>query len=93
MAYCRAMEPYQESYQLFGYDACPFCHRVRRFLDQAHLDIELRDTLRDPAARRELRTGGGRSTVPCLRIERADGVHWLYESAAIIEYLQRRSAP
>ncbi len=76
-----------ENYQLFQSDSCPFCHRVRQFLLENNLHIRLRDTLHDPAARRELIEGGGRQTVPCLRIEREDGVQWLYESLAIVRYL------
>jgi glutathione S-transferase len=85
----------RERYQLFQYDSCPFCYRVRRYLDEAGIEIELRDTLRDPAARAELIAGGGRPTVPCLRIERLDPGHegevrWLYESLDIIRYLEER---
>lgn len=48
----------------------------------------MRDTLRDASAFRELLVGGGRATVPCLRIEDDGGaVRWLYESEDIIEYL------
>jgi glutathione S-transferase len=42
--------------------------------------------------RRELVEGGGRATVPCLRIERDGEVHWLYESRDIIDYLRRQHA-
>lgn len=79
-----------ESYQLFQYDSCPFCYRVRLFLADIGIDIPLRDTLRDPAARRELLEGGGRAMVPCLRIERDGEVQWLYESMDIISYLRAR---
>jgi glutaredoxin 2 len=78
-----------ERYTLYQYDSCPFCYRVRRFLGETNLDVELRDTLRDPQARRELVEGGGRSMVPCLRIERDGEVSWLYESLDIIDYLRR----
>ena len=87
MAYCKPME----TYQLFQYDACPFCYRVRRFLDSTGIEVELRDTLHDPSAYAELLHGGGRGTVPCLRIARGDDVRWLYESADIIEYLDRNA--
>ena len=76
-----------ETYQLFHSETCGFCHRVRRYLDQTGWQIPLRDTLRDPLAREELLIGGGRMTVPCLRIERGDQVEWLYESLDIMQYL------
>ncbi len=79
-----------ESLVLYEYDGCPFCYRVRRFLGDVGMHIPGRDILRDPAARRELMEGGGRSTVPCLRIERGQEVRWLYESLDIIDYLQSR---
>lgn len=81
-----------ETYTLYQYASCPFCARVRQFLDQAGIEVPMRDTLRDPAARRELIEGGGRATVPCLRIERDGAVHWLYESLDIIDYLKRQYA-
>jgi glutathione S-transferase len=81
-----------ESYQLFHFESCPYCLRVRRFAREAGIDLSLRDILRDPAARAELIAGGGRSTVPCLRIDRGpDAVEWLYESALIIQYLDRHA--
>lgn len=76
-----------ETYQLFQYDSCPFCYQVRLFLQENGINIPLRDTLRDSTARQELLAGGGRQMVPCLRIEREDGVQWLYESRDIIGYL------
>ncbi len=76
-----------ESYVLYQYESCPFCARVRRFLDERGLDVPSRDTLREPGALRELLLGGGRATVPCLRIDSGDEVRWLYESADIIDYL------
>jgi glutaredoxin len=82
-----------ESYVLFHYDGCPFCARVQRFLDSRGIVLPQRDILADPAARRELVAGGGRPTVPCLKITSADGrVRWLYESLDIIDYLESRSA-
>lgn len=79
-----------ETYVLYQYASCPFCARVNGFLDRLGIDIERRDTLRDADARRELLVGGGRSTVPCLRIESQDGVRWLYESLDIMRYLHER---
>tara|TARA_A100001037_G_C15124827_1_gene625638 strand:+ start:291 stop:551 length:261 start_codon:yes stop_codon:yes gene_type:complete len=77
-----------ETYQLFKYDSCPFCYRVISFIQSIGIEVETRDTLRDPQAYKELLEGGGRPTVPCLRILKEDGVFWLYESEDIIEYLK-----
>jgi glutathione S-transferase len=58
------------------------------------LDIELRDTLRNPAYRAELVAGGGMTQVPCLRVGHEDGrVEWMYESLDIIDYLKERFDP
>jgi glutaredoxin 2 len=78
-----------EQYTLYQYDSCPFCVRVRRVINELGIPVAIRDTLRDPQARRELIEGGGRSMVPCLRIERGGEVSWLYESLDIIDYLRR----
>ncbi len=84
-----------ETYQLFKYDACPFCARVRHFLDQAGIQIEMRDILQDRSAFEALVQGGGSQQVPCLRIESTSdngSVSWLYESADIVAYLQQAYA-
>lgn len=81
-----------EDHVLYQYEGCGYCARVRRFLQEAGIDLPMRDTLRDPAARRELVEGGGRATVPCLRIERDGDVRWMYESRDIIDYLNRTFA-
>ena len=77
----------EETYQLFKTDLCGFCYRVRSFLEQAGIEIPLRDTNADPTAFRELLENTGRTTVPCLRIERGDDVEWMFESMDIIRYL------
>lgn len=79
-----------ETYELFHSETCGFCHRVRRYLDQAGWQLPLRDIARDAGARDELVAGGGRSQVPCLRIQRDGQVTWLYESLDIIDYLESR---
>lgn len=78
-----------ERHVLYQFASCPYCRRVRQFLADAGIEMEMRDTLLDPEARRELIEGGGDSMVPCLRIERDGEVHWLYESLDIIDYLRR----
>ena len=81
-----------EQYVLYQQDWCAFCRRVKAFLAHAGIDIPMRDTMVDREADRELRAGGGKATVPCLRITSEDGaVRWLYESRDIIAYLETRA--
>ncbi|RMH22233.1 MAG: glutaredoxin [Gammaproteobacteria bacterium] len=75
---------------LYHFERCPFCVMTRRAIQRLHLPIEERDILKEPLYRQELLEGGGRTTVPCLRIEQASGVHWMYESRDIIAYLEER---
>lgn len=50
-------------------------------------DLELNNTS-DRQQAQALMQGGGKTQVPCLRIEQADGsVEWMYESDDIIRYL------
>ncbi|MBW3140435.1 glutaredoxin family protein [Ferrimonas balearica] len=76
-------------YSLYQYDACPFCVKVRRALRRNNFNIELRDAKQEPH-RSELEAGGGRLMVPCLRIEEAGEVRWMYESSDIIAYLEQQ---
>lgn len=76
---------------LYYFPACPFCVVVLDVLEQLDVTIELRNIFADPQWRQELIEGGGRKTVPCLRIEdEAMNVTWMYESRQIIHYLQDR---
>ena len=73
---------------------------VSRFLDTKGIDIPRRDIARDPDARAELVAGGGRPTVPCLKITvsgsesgaKAEEVQWMYESMDIMRYLNDKTA-
>jgi glutaredoxin len=77
--------------KLYQYLACPFCVKVRRAMKRQALSIETLDVKRNESAKRELLAGGGVLKVPCLRIEDEQGeTEWLYESAAIIRYLESR---
>jgi len=74
---------------LYQLPACPFCVKVRRTIKRNGLNIELRSINKNEAYREELINQGGKRTVPCLRIEKENKVQWLYESNAIINYLQK----
>ncbi len=70
---------------------CGYCARVLDFSEHQGMNLRVRDILSDPDARSELIDGGGRSTVPCLRITESNGeVWWMYESMDIIDYLSAR---
>jgi glutaredoxin len=77
--------------QLYQYEACPFCVKVRRAIKRQSLNIATRDVKRSDAARAELLAGGGDLKVPCLRIQDGErGYQWVYESKDIIGYLESR---
>ena len=76
------------SFALYYYDQCPFCQMVLREMNKLPLDIELKNTLTDPKNRQDLIQGGGRATVPCLKITQGDQVQWMYESRDIVQYLK-----
>jgi len=75
---------------LYQYYACPFCIRTRRAMHKLNIPIETRDVRKRSDYREELGTQGGHIKVPCLRIEDAGKVRWMYESKDIIQYLNQR---
>lgn len=77
---------------LYQFHACPFCVKTRRSLHRLNLPVALRDAKNDARARQELEQQGGKIKVPCLRIEQDGQSTWLYESKAIIAYLDQRFA-
>lgn len=79
-----------KSLTLYHYQACPFCVKVRRAFKRYSLNVETRDAKRSEQAKQELLQGGGVLKVPCLRIVENGQVEWLYESSAIIAYLESR---
>ncbi len=77
---------------LYQFHACPFCVKTRRTLHKLNVPVALRDAKNDAQARHELEQHGGKIKVPCLRIEENGQSRWLYESKAIIAYLNERFA-
>lgn len=75
---------------LYQFRTCPFCIRVRRELRRLALPVALRDARDDAIHRATLEREGGQWKVPCLRIEEAGTIRWLYESEAILAYLRSR---
>jgi len=62
---------------------------VRFAIRQLGLEIPIRDIISQPRHRIDLIAGGGKSQVPCLRVENDAGdIRWIYESVEIIRYLK-----
>lgn len=70
---------------LYHFESCPFCRRVRDFLSANQIDVQMKDTLLDPAARQELLKLGGKTQVPALRMT-DDTI--LYESSDIMQWFR-----
>ncbi|MBX8555957.1 glutaredoxin [Pseudomonas cichorii] len=75
---------------LYQFHACPFCVKTRRTLRRLNVPVALRDAKNNENDRQTLLNEGGRIKVPCLRIQEGDKTTWLYESKAIISYLDQR---
>ena len=68
---------------LYQTQFCPYCVKVRRYMETNEIELPTKDVQRDPEARRELLALGGQTQVPALRID--DQI--LYESDDIIRWL------
>ncbi|MBV1908935.1 MAG: glutathione S-transferase N-terminal domain-containing protein [Kangiellaceae bacterium] len=79
-----------ERLSLYHYGTCPFCFKVRMTMTKLRIDMPLKDILLNPSFRNELLEGGGKTTVPCLRIEEKGEIRWLYESDDIVDHLQQQ---
>lgn len=85
-----AVEQAAAGLALYQFHACPFCVKTRRTLHKLNVPITLRDAKNDDQHRQTLLEQGGKIKVPCLRIEDNGQSTWLYESKAIIAYLNER---
>ncbi|MGB5324847.1 MAG: glutathione S-transferase N-terminal domain-containing protein [Pseudomonadales bacterium] len=83
---------YFDDLQLFHFNACPYCLKVRIAMKYMGIDMLRKNIKENPEHRCELVECGGKKQVPCLRIQEHDGVNWLYESSDIIRYLSKRAA-
>jgi len=82
-----------EGHQLYYFSSCPYCIMVRFALWWLRLKIPLKDIVFQAGNNIDLIAGGGKSQVPCLRIEsEAGNVRWMYESIDIIRYLKTELA-
>jgi len=78
-----------EGHELYYVSTCSYCVIVRLSLWWFGIKIPLNNIVTQPRSYIDLVSGGGKSQVPCLRIENIDGdVRWMYESAEIIRYFK-----
>ena len=76
--------------KLYQFYACPFCVKTRRAIKRLNLKVETRNAQAAGEFRKELELSGGKIKVPCLKVEVAGEVSWIYESNDIIKYLDER---
>jgi glutaredoxin len=69
---------------LYHFESCPYCGKVRHYLNKRGISIPMKDTHKDARYRQELIAIGGKPQVPCLVI---DGKA-LYESNDIIQWFE-----
>jgi glutathione S-transferase len=79
--------------ELYHAESCPFCVRVRQFLEDAGIAYVSKPVslYRDSPLKNELRALGGKSQVPFL-VDPERGQK-LYESEDIIAYLKQYYVP
>jgi glutaredoxin len=82
-------QPPSAPLELYSFEGCPACRRVRRTLTELDLDFVHRTCpIGDSENRRRLLTRGGKSQVPYL-VDPNTGVE-MYESRDIVRYLLKQ---
>lgn len=76
--------------ELYEFESCPYCRKVREVLCELDLEYVSRTTARGSTCREELKQRGGRVQVPYL-VDPNTGTE-MYESDDIIAYLRKEYA-
>ncbi len=75
-----------ENLRLFTTTYCPFCERVKKFMEENSITgVEVINIDKDPAMKDYLLEKGGKKQVPCLFV----GEEPMYESQDILDYLEK----
>lgn len=74
-----------EKLKLFYMEGCPYCDKVRLFMKDNDINVEMVDIHVDPKNKEELETIGGKIQVPMLLIDKDP----LYESEDIIQWFKK----
>ena len=69
---------------LHQFQACPFCKKVRRKLEELNLKYETREVPQDRSKRTTIKELSGQLKVPVLE----DDEKVIWDSSAIVEYLE-----
>ena len=86
----KKVEQSLQGLSLYQLHACPFCIKTRRALLRLNITLKINDIGKSQAHREELKNGGGRTMVPCLKIDEGGQTRWMYESNDIIAFLEKR---
>ena len=70
--------------ELYFFDACPYCQKVLKVIDELNLKITYIDIYDDVNYMQKLMMITGRKTVPCLFVDGAP----MHESSDIINWLR-----
>ena len=73
-----------KSLVLYVKEGCPYCQKVRDYMEEKGIEISMKFINQSEENRRELAEKGGKEQVPCLLV---DGEP-LYESDDIIEWMK-----
>ncbi|NLY21177.1 MAG: glutaredoxin [Tissierellia bacterium] len=73
-----------ENIKLYYMERCPFCIKVRKFMEENGIEVEMVDINADPKNKENLVTLGGKVQVPCLDLNGTA----LYESGDIIQWFK-----
>ncbi len=74
--------------ELYYFDACPYCQRVLKVIDELKIKVEFKDIYADVNDMQKLIYITGKKTVPCLFIEGKP----MHESLEIMEWLRTNQA-
>jgi len=77
---------------LYHFSGCIFCFKVRFAMTRLGIIFDMRNIHQKSQHRLDLKQGGGRTTVPCLKIEESGETRWMYESDDIVNYLRANYA-
>jgi len=73
-----------ENLSLYVREGCPYCRKVRDYMEENDIKVPLKFIEKDEDVRRELVQKGGKKQVPCLFVDE----QIIYESNDIINWME-----